>query len=93
MYFAVETRAVSQLIIPFLGAAHGTSAILQILLCFPEALLSVRGAENDVRKSVDYVLSQQLTNGNFPAAFGETDREDLVHWCHGAPGTLGIIIW
>ena len=69
-----------------LGAAHGISAILQILLSFPEALSTVQGAEHDVRKSIDFVVSQQMSNGNFPAQFGETDREDLLHWCHGAPG-------
>ncbi|GAU95133.1 hypothetical protein RvY_06808 [Ramazzottius varieornatus] len=76
---------------PKIGAAHGIAAILQILLCFPGALSVVQGAEHDIRKGIDYFLSQQLPNGNFPAKFGETDREDLVHWCHGAPGVINML--
>ena len=44
-----------------------------------------------IKGSVDYVLSLQSNNGNFPCAMDEvqhkqSESDELVHWCHGAPG-------
>lgn len=81
----------------YLGAAHGLSAILQVLLSFPEFLQSQPAAENDVRGAVDFMLSLQQANGNFPTAMDEvgssrrTESEELVHWCHGAPGVVYLM--
>lgn len=83
------------------GAAHGISSILFVLLSFNDFISNYPGAENDVKLSVDYLLSLQMPNGNFPCAIDElpykltnTDRE-LVHWCHGAPGKLRdcLLLW
>lgn len=74
------------------GAAHGLSGILQMLLSFPACLQSDPAAEQDVKASVDYLLSLQTQSGNFPSAMDELGRrarseaDELVHWCHGAPG-------
>lgn len=76
------------------GAAHGLSGILQMLLSFPEYLQSDPIAEQDVKSSVDYLLSLQSPSGNFPCAMDElgsrarSEADELVHWCHGAAGSL-----
>lgn len=76
-----------------LGAAHGISAILFVLLCCEDYLSKSPDAEQDIKKCVDSILSLQTENGNFPCALDEIDRrrrrdeeDQLVHWCHGAPG-------
>uniref|UniRef100_T1JC93 LanC-like protein 3 homolog n=1 Tax=Strigamia maritima TaxID=126957 RepID=T1JC93_STRMM len=75
----------------YLGAAHGLSAILQVLLSFTEFLKENADAEKDIKGGVDFLLSLQQPNGNFPCAMDEVRRkrpesDELVHWCHGAPG-------
>lgn len=45
--------------------------------------------------SVNYILSLQQPNGNFPCATDEIRRkrpesDELVHWCHGASGNNGL---
>ncbi|XP_061193609.1 lanC-like protein 3 isoform X1 [Saccostrea echinata] len=78
----------------YLGAAHGLSSILQMLLSFPEILKSDPAAEQDIHKSVDFMLSLEQ-NGNYPPAMDEVgphhrrpEDQELVHWCHGAPGVV-----
>lgn len=71
----------------YLGAAHGISGILQMLLCMPSFLTSDPEAERDIRACVDYLVDLQNTLGNIPAALNETDTH-LMHWCHGAPGVV-----
>lgn len=47
------------------------------------------GTEKDlVWQSVDFLMNQEQ-NCNWPAELGAViEREnELVHWCHGAPGT------
>ena len=72
------------------GAAHGLSAILQVLLCVPSFVQS--GHEQIIKQTVDFVLSLQQSNGNTAPAMDEIKHggrpidEELVHWCHGAPG-------
>nr|XP_022291129.1 lanC-like protein 3 [Crassostrea virginica] len=78
----------------YLGAAHGLSSILQMLLSFPEILKSDPAAEQDIRRTVDFMLSLEH-DGNYPPAMDEADprhrrpeEHELVHWCHGAPGVV-----
>ncbi|XP_077338705.1 lanC-like protein 3 [Lithobates pipiens] len=69
----------------YLGAAHGLSSILQILLSYQDYL---QPADRDlVWQSVDFLVNQEQ-NCNWPPELGEViEREnELVHWCHGAPG-------
>lgn len=71
------------------GAAHGLSSVLQMLLSYQDML---SGAEKDlVWQSVDFLMSQEQ-NCNWPAELGAIiEREnELVHWCHGAPGTTTV---
>nr|XP_020670407.1 lanC-like protein 3 [Pogona vitticeps] len=66
-------------------AAHGLSSILQMLLSYYEYLSP---ADQDlVWQSVDFLMDQEQ-NCNWPPELGEMiEREnELVHWCHGAPG-------
>lgn len=71
------------------GAAHGLSSILQMLLSYYEYL---QPADQElVWQSVDFLMDQEQ-NSNWPPELGETiEREnELVHWCHGAPGSFPI---
>lgn len=75
------------------GAGHGLSSILQMLLNFPEHFKDRKEVETLIRQAVDFVLSCELPNGNYPPVPGEArDQEDeLVHWCHGAPGVVYLL--
>lgn len=62
-----------------------------MLLCFPSYLDRNPDAEQKVRQSVNFLCSLQTVSGNFPCAMDEiehprSDSNELVHWCHGAPG-------
>ncbi|CAH1782538.1 unnamed protein product [Owenia fusiformis] len=79
----------------YLGAAHGLSGILQMLLCFPDFVKSDAKIEADIRTSVDFMLQIRQPNGNIAPAMDEVysrqqrpASEELVHWCHGAPGVV-----
>ncbi|KAG8508105.1 LanC-like protein 3 [Galemys pyrenaicus] len=69
----------------YLGAAHGLSSILQMLLSYHEHLKP--SDQELVWQSVDFLMEQEQ-NSNWPPELGEAiEREnELVHWCHGAPG-------
>ncbi|KAE8625380.1 hypothetical protein XENTR_v10006249 [Xenopus tropicalis] len=69
----------------YLGAAHGLSSVLQMLLTYQDYL---QPADRDlVWESVDFLVNQEQ-NCNWPPELGGViEREnELVHWCHGAPG-------
>lgn len=80
------------------GAAHGLCSILQALLSVPGFLSSDPYMEKDIRQSVDYLLSLQTPSGNFPCDLSEVGTaarskdDELVHWCHGAPGKIIVFI-
>ncbi|XP_076048997.1 lanC-like protein 3 isoform X2 [Oratosquilla oratoria] len=81
----------------YLGAAHGLAGILQMMLSFPSWLSKRPEAQQLIRGSVDALLGLQTPEGNFPCAMDELDgrrpeEEELVHWCHGAPGTVYLLI-
>lgn len=50
----------------YLGAAHGLCSILQMLMSVPGYLDAYPEEANDIRGAVDYMLSLQQSNGNFP---------------------------
>ncbi|CAG2202342.1 LanC-like protein 3 homolog,LanC-like protein 3 [Mytilus edulis] len=77
----------------YLGAAHGLSGIFQMLMSFPDFFKSTPSAEPIVKSAVDYFLTLEDADGNYPPAMDEVgcprpDGEELVHWCHGAPGVI-----
>lgn len=81
----------------YLGAGHGLSSILQMLLCVPEFFKSDASVEQDIRASVDFMLSIRQRNGNYPPAMDEvgsrrrSEDHELVHWCHGGPGVVYLM--
>ncbi|XP_054712655.1 lanC-like protein 3 [Uloborus diversus] len=80
----------------YLGAAHGLCAILQMLLSFPSYLEKNPSDEEVVKRSADFLLKLQTNNGNFPCAMDEVqyprpESDELVHWCHGAPGVVYLM--
>ncbi|GLV43553.1 uncharacterized protein CBL_04095 [Carabus blaptoides fortunei] len=81
----------------YFGAAHGLCSILQMLMCVPGYLDAYPGETKDIKASVDYLLALQTEHGNFPCASDEinvtarSEEHELVHWCHGAPGTVYLM--
>lgn len=77
----------------YIGAAHGISFILQILLSVPDYLESNQSAASDVKESIELLLSLQTEEGNWPCCMEEVGLEEhkLVHWCHGAPGIVYLM--
>ncbi|XP_012288694.1 lanC-like protein 3 homolog [Orussus abietinus] len=82
----------------YLGAAHGLSSILHMLIQVPNFLDSDREVENTVRASVNYLLSHENLSGNYPASMDKVSRgrrvheeDELVQWCHGAPGIVYLM--
>ena len=68
----------------YLGAAHGLSSILHMLL------ESEMYKDNiAVKTTIDKLLQLQTEEGNFPPALDdEANSSRLLHWCHGAPGVF-----
>ncbi|XP_054878742.1 lanC-like protein 2 [Poeciliopsis prolifica] len=74
----------------YVGAAHGLTGIFYILMQ-PGARLHPTMLAELVRPSIDYIRHKRFRSGNFPSSLSnESDR--LVHWCHGAPGVIHILI-
>lgn len=76
----------------FVGAAHGLCTILQILISFPRFIEKEQQTKKDIKKCIDLLISLQTDNGNFPTKILEpgskqrSEEDELIHWCHGAPG-------
>lgn len=76
----------------YLGAAHGLCTILQVLISFPCFIKNEQKAMQDIKKCIDILISLQTSTGNFPTKIQELgskqrpEDDELVHWCHGAPG-------
>lgn len=79
--------------VEYLGAAHGLCSILQMLLNVPGYLDSNPDDAKDVKSTVDHLLTLQDDDGNFPPTLDESDERhnELVHWCHGAPGIIYLM--
>lgn len=74
----------------YVGAAHGLAGIFYMLLQ-PSAKLQPDMMAELVRPSIDYVRHKRFRSGNFPSSLSnESDR--LVHWCHGAPGVIHVLL-
>ncbi|CAI6347968.1 unnamed protein product [Macrosiphum euphorbiae] len=81
----------------YLGAAHGLCTILQVLISFPCFIEKEQKAMEDIKTCIDILITLQTTSGNFPCAMDELnsrkrpDSDELVHWCHGAPGVIYLL--
>lgn len=73
----------------YVGAAHGYAGILYMLL-EAHRYLSAEQLQL-VRDSINFIEGISYPSGNYPSSIGsQTDR--LVHWCHGAPGVVHLLI-
>lgn len=68
----------------YLGAAHGVSGILYLLLQAKEHL-SETELNNFIKPTVDYLADLKYSSGNYPSSMGNDDDKH-VQWCHGSPG-------
>ncbi|KAM9775270.1 lanC-like protein 2 [Syngnathus typhle] len=74
----------------YVGAAHGLAGIFYMLMQ-PGARVHPDILSELVRPSIDYIRHKRFRSGNFPSSLSnESDR--LVHWCHGAPGVIHMLI-
>lgn len=73
----------------YVGAAHGYAGILFVLL---EAYRYLTEDQLKlVRDAINFVQGIKYPSSNYPSSIGsQTDR--LVHWCHGAPGVVHMLI-
>ncbi|XP_058520933.1 glutathione S-transferase LANCL1 isoform X2 [Ochotona princeps] len=74
----------------YVGAAHGLAGIYYYLMQ-PSLQVSQGKLHNLVKPSVDYVCQLKFPSGNYPPCVGDS-RDLLVHWCHGAPGVIYMLI-
>lgn len=104
----------------YLGAAHGLSSILHMLLESPWFRVGDNRIPNeyltDIKNSIDAFAGEknaclfylkcrfnftflcvalQDAEGNFPSNVADARRcqpNKLIHWCHGAPGVIYLLI-
>ena len=74
----------------YVGAAHGISGILFVLLMCKE-FLTEENLSKYIRPSIDMLMEQQFPSGNFPSSLPPKD-DKLIHWCHGAPGVVHLML-
>jgi len=87
-----------------IGAAHGMSGIATVLLQTQKWLKDNNAMDNEyedncqlVKHTIDWILLDvRLSSGNWPSSIQVDEdgtsnrREDLIQWCHGAPG-VGLL--
>uniref|UniRef100_A0A674IMU3 LanC like 2 n=2 Tax=Terrapene triunguis TaxID=2587831 RepID=A0A674IMU3_9SAUR len=74
----------------YIGAAHGVAGIYYMLMQ-PVSNVDQETLTELVKPSIDYVRHKKFRSGNYPSSLSnETDR--LVHWCHGAPGVIHVLM-
>ncbi|KAG9348726.1 hypothetical protein JZ751_029043 [Albula glossodonta] len=74
----------------YVGAAHGLAGIYYFLMqpgfgVGDERLLRL------VKPSMDYLCHLKFPSGNYPPCIGDS-RDELVHWCHGSPGVIYMLL-
>ncbi|KAI8514687.1 PREDICTED: lanC-like protein 2 [Branchiostoma belcheri] len=74
----------------YVGAAHGMAGIYYQLMQTQSAA-SQAALPGLVKPSVDYLRKLQFPSGNYPSSLGNTS-DRLVHWCHGAPGAIYMLM-
>ncbi|KAF8627720.1 hypothetical protein AX15_004278 [Amanita polypyramis BW_CC] len=77
----------------YLGGAHGVAGILQMLLSCPAEVIAPH--VEDILYTIEWLISVQDESGNWPSSFKaqkyRTLSNELVQWCHGAPGVLILL--
>ncbi|KAM9328696.1 glutathione S-transferase LANCL1 isoform 2-T4 [Pholidichthys leucotaenia] len=74
----------------YVGAAHGLAGIYYFLMQ-PGFVTSEEHVHRLVKPSVDRVCRLKFPSGNYPPCIGD-DRDLLVHWCHGSPGVVYMLL-
>ncbi|XP_038045099.1 lanC-like protein 2 [Patiria miniata] len=74
----------------YVGAAHGMCGILCLLMQVT-APWAQQFLHSHIKPSVDYVTQLAFPSGNFPSSLGNSS-DRLVHWCHGAPGAIHMLL-
>lgn len=73
----------------YVGAAHGYAGILYMLL-EAHRYLNVDQLKL-IKEAINFIQGIKYPSCNYPSSIGgQTDR--LVHWCHGAPGVIHLLI-
>jgi hypothetical protein len=78
----------------YIGAAHGLTGVLYILLLSLESLNLTDLNEYYsaiVKESIDYLATVQFESGNFPLEIGSKE-DKLRHFCHGSPGAIPLFL-
>jgi len=77
----------------FWGQGHGSTGVIHQLLDIPELVANETVAQY-IKNTLDYYLTLQLPDGNFPTPQMPPyppDPDILVQWCHGAPGFMATL--
>lgn len=82
----------------YLGAAHGLSSILHMLLESPRFSQQdgvTRKNTTDtsftyLRETIEMFLDIQDAEGNFPTRLTDSNKK-LIHWCHGCSGAIYLL--
>ncbi|XP_065317854.1 lanC-like protein 3 isoform X1 [Gordionus sp. m RMFG-2023] len=81
----------------YLGAAHGLCSNLKMILTYQSIVQTIPNAMRDVTATLDTLLDSQWEDGNFAPTLMEIAggppnlKDELVHWCHGAPGVIYLL--
>ncbi len=76
----------------YLGAIHGVVGILYTLLCFYEEVSIIDGAIDKIRVTTMKLNEMCFeSSGNLKSSIG-SERDELVHLCHGAPGYILFLL-
>lgn len=71
----------------YLGAAHGISGIIYLLLQAKD-YLSEEELNTLIKPTIRFLTTLRFPTGNFPSSLGPAKSDKYVQWCHGAPGFL-----
>ncbi|KAM9821161.1 glutathione S-transferase LANCL1 [Neosynchiropus ocellatus] len=74
----------------YVGAAHGLAGIYYFLMQ-PGFIPVEESIHRLVKPSVEFVSRLKFSSGNYPPCVGD-DRDLLVHWCHGSPGVVYMLL-
>lgn len=75
----------------YLGAIHGVAGILFTLLCFYEEVSLIEGAVEKIKDTITKLGDMCFASGNLRSSIG-SERDKLVHLCHGAPGHILLLV-
>ncbi|KAL0893873.1 hypothetical protein ABMA27_013978 [Loxostege sticticalis] len=75
----------------YFGAAHGMAGILYMLLQ-ARMYFNVIEIRSFVKPTLDWLLNQRYSSGNFQSSLESSSSDRLVQWCHGAPGFVPLCI-